>query len=206
MTRYLISFDQGAMDHIPDEEEPAVGEAAHEVSQEAMDAGVFVFAGGFTEDVSVVATDGTVTDAPKSKPQIGGGNDRRRALPRGRAGVGCQDRRRLPLCSGVPRDPARPGGGQLIRSLAWPTVRTRRAVGRPGLSPRPGSQPLPCCPMRHHYMSFARQPMKSNGLSLPSSILRAVSRRRRDVGSAACSVRLTASSRRRISPDHSCSP
>jgi hypothetical protein len=73
MTRYLISFDQGAMDHIPDEEGPAVGEAAHAVSQEAMDAGVFVFAGGFTEEVSVVATDGTVTDAPKSKPHIGGG-------------------------------------------------------------------------------------------------------------------------------------
>jgi hypothetical protein len=29
--------------------------------------------GGFTEEVSVVATDGTVTDAPKSKPHIGGG-------------------------------------------------------------------------------------------------------------------------------------
>src|SRR3954454_15239345 len=73
MTRYLISFDQGAMDHIPDEEGPAVGEAAHAVSREAMDAGVFVFAGGFTEEVSVVATDGTVTDAPKGKPHIGGG-------------------------------------------------------------------------------------------------------------------------------------
>jgi hypothetical protein len=73
MTRYLISFDQGAMDHIPDEEGPAVGEAAHAVSQEAMDAGVFVFAGGFTEEVSVVATDGTVTDATKVKPHIGGG-------------------------------------------------------------------------------------------------------------------------------------
>jgi hypothetical protein len=73
MTRYLISFDQGAMDHIPDEEGPAVGKAAHAVSQEAMDAGVFVFAGGFSDEVSVVATDGTVTDAPKSKPQIGGG-------------------------------------------------------------------------------------------------------------------------------------
>jgi hypothetical protein len=73
MTRYLISFDQGAMDHIPDEEGPAVEEAAHAVSQEAMDAGVFVFAGGFTEEVSVVATVGTVTDAPKIKPYIGGG-------------------------------------------------------------------------------------------------------------------------------------
>jgi hypothetical protein len=72
MTRYLISFDQGAMDHIPDEEWPAVGKAAHAVVQEAMDAGVFVFSGGCTEEVNVVAIDGTVTDAPKSKAYTGG--------------------------------------------------------------------------------------------------------------------------------------
>jgi YCII-related domain len=35
MTRYLISFPSGAMDHIPDEESPAVGEAALAVVQEA---------------------------------------------------------------------------------------------------------------------------------------------------------------------------
>ena len=71
MPRYLISFDHGAMDHIPDEEGPAVGEAAHAVVQEAMDAGVFVFAGG-CEEASVVAADGTVTDAPENKAYIGG--------------------------------------------------------------------------------------------------------------------------------------
>jgi len=71
MTRYLISFDHGAMDHIPDEEGPAVGEAAHAVVQEAKDAGVFVFAGG-CEEASVVATDGTVTDGPENKAYIGG--------------------------------------------------------------------------------------------------------------------------------------
>ena len=49
MTRYLISFPSGAMDHIPAEEFPAVGEAAHAVVQEAMDAGVF--GGGLAEDV-----------------------------------------------------------------------------------------------------------------------------------------------------------
>jgi hypothetical protein len=59
------------MDHIADDEEPAVGEAAHAVVQEAMDAGVFVFAGG-CEEASVVATDGTVSDAPKNKAYIGG--------------------------------------------------------------------------------------------------------------------------------------
>ena len=73
MTRYLISFDHGAMDHIPGEEGPTVGAAAHAVSQEAMDEGVFVFAGGFTEEVSVVGTEGTITDAPSGKPHVGGG-------------------------------------------------------------------------------------------------------------------------------------
>ena len=37
MTRYLISFDACAMDHIPDEDGPAVGKAAHAVVQEAGD-------------------------------------------------------------------------------------------------------------------------------------------------------------------------
>jgi hypothetical protein len=71
MPRYLISFDHGAMNHIPAEEMPAVGEAAHAVVQEAMDAGVFVFAGG-CEEATVVATDGSVSDAPPNKPYIGG--------------------------------------------------------------------------------------------------------------------------------------
>jgi hypothetical protein len=65
MTRYLISFDAHAMDHIPDEDMPAVAEAAHAVGQEAMDAGVWVFGGGLeNQKASVVATDGTVTDGP----------------------------------------------------------------------------------------------------------------------------------------------
>jgi hypothetical protein len=60
MTRYLISFDEGAMT-FPEEELPDVAEAAHTVVQEAMDAGVWVFGGGLHshEEVSVVATDGT---------------------------------------------------------------------------------------------------------------------------------------------------
>jgi hypothetical protein len=29
MARYLISFNDGAMDHIPDEDMPAVAKAAH---------------------------------------------------------------------------------------------------------------------------------------------------------------------------------
>jgi hypothetical protein len=75
MTRYLISFDSGAMDHIPDEDGPAVGEAAHAVVQEAVDAGVWLFDGGLgRQKASVVATDGTVTDGPypETKEVIGG--------------------------------------------------------------------------------------------------------------------------------------
>src|SRR6476620_543476 len=63
MTRYLISFPSGAMDHIPAEEFRDVGEAAHAVAQKAMDAGVWVFGGGIAESVApvMVAGDGTVT-------------------------------------------------------------------------------------------------------------------------------------------------
>ena len=65
MTRYLISFPDGAMDHVPDEEGPAVAKAAHAVVQEAINAGVYVSAGGLgNRPASIVATDGTVTDGP----------------------------------------------------------------------------------------------------------------------------------------------
>jgi hypothetical protein len=65
MTRYLISFGAHAMDHIPDEDGPAVAEAAHAVVQEAINAGVYVVAGGLEDQpASIVATDGTVTDGP----------------------------------------------------------------------------------------------------------------------------------------------
>ena len=76
MARYLISFDDGAMDFIPEEERPAVGKAAHAVIRDAQDAGVWVFAGGvFPHDevgVRVVAPDGTVTDSTESKAYIAG--------------------------------------------------------------------------------------------------------------------------------------
>jgi hypothetical protein len=65
MTRYLISFDAHAMDHIPAEEMPAVGEAAHDVVREAQDAGVWVFGGGLEgEQSSIVGIDGTVAEGP----------------------------------------------------------------------------------------------------------------------------------------------
>lgn len=75
MARYLISFDDGAMDHIPDGEIPEVAKAAHAVMAEAVQAGVFVFGGGLgRQRASVVATDGLVTDGPypETKEVIGG--------------------------------------------------------------------------------------------------------------------------------------
>ncbi|BCB75144.1 hypothetical protein GCM10022251_34990 [Phytohabitans flavus] len=75
MTRYLISFNDGAMDHIPDEDWPDVGKASHAVIQEAVNAGVFVFGAGLERQrASVVATDGMITDGPypETKEVIGG--------------------------------------------------------------------------------------------------------------------------------------
>ena len=74
MTRYLISFDDGWM-NFPAEDLPAVGEAAHKVVFEAMDAGVWVYGAGLeSQRASIVGTDGTVTDGPypETKEVIGG--------------------------------------------------------------------------------------------------------------------------------------
>ena len=75
MPRYLISFDDGWMT-FPEEDLPDVAAAAHAVAQEAEDAGVWVFGGGlhFYEGVSLVDTDGTVTDGPSGEKNayIGG--------------------------------------------------------------------------------------------------------------------------------------
>ena len=76
MTRYLISFDHGAMDHLREEDGPAIRDASLAVIQEAKDAGVWVFAEGvYPEDkvsTSVVAPDGTVTDGMENRTYIAG--------------------------------------------------------------------------------------------------------------------------------------
>ncbi|HAP77876.1 MAG TPA: hypothetical protein DCR14_17560 [Acidimicrobiaceae bacterium] len=75
MTRYLISFDDGSMDHIPADDFPAVGEAAHEVLRAAKAAGVWVTGGGVERQrASIVGTDGTVADGPypETKAVVGG--------------------------------------------------------------------------------------------------------------------------------------
>lgn len=75
LARYLIAFNDGDMD-FPREELPDVARAALAVVQEAEEAGAWVFGAGLeTHDVvSVVDTDGSITDGPyvESKEHLGG--------------------------------------------------------------------------------------------------------------------------------------
>lgn len=66
MTQYLISFNDGAMSHIPEADFPAVSKAAVAVVRDAMDRGVFIFGGGLLDPALTtrVATDGTLTRGP----------------------------------------------------------------------------------------------------------------------------------------------
>lgn len=75
MPRYLISFDDGSMDHIPEADLPAVGEAARAVVREIKAAGAWIFgAGVLRQQSSIVATDGTISagPVPETKAVIGG--------------------------------------------------------------------------------------------------------------------------------------
>ena len=75
MPRFLISFDDGSMDHIPDEDWPAVGEASRAVVRQAKEAGVWIFGGGLErQQATIVHTDGAATDGPlpETKAVIGG--------------------------------------------------------------------------------------------------------------------------------------
>jgi hypothetical protein len=122
MTRYLISFDDGAMDFIPEEEGPAVTEASHAVIRDAQDAGVWVFAGGgVSPRRGEREGGGPQWDGHRRRGEQGvhrRSHDHRRALTRGGAAVGRQARRRLPLCTRGPRVRARPGRRQLIEGAS----------------------------------------------------------------------------------------
>ena len=75
MARYLISFDDGAMGHIPLADWPAVGEAAHAVVRNAKESGVWIHGGGVERQrASIVGTDGVIVEGPsqETKAVIGG--------------------------------------------------------------------------------------------------------------------------------------
>ena len=74
MSKYMISFDDGAMD-FPEEEIGAVGDAAHAVIKAAQEAGVWIFGGGIKGQPAIIATtDGDVIEGPypENKAIIGG--------------------------------------------------------------------------------------------------------------------------------------
>jgi len=76
VTHYLISFNEGAMNHIPQADFPAVGRAAHDVIHEMFAAGAYVFGAGLLDaaGTTVVGTDGRITQGPNPgvKDFIGG--------------------------------------------------------------------------------------------------------------------------------------
>jgi hypothetical protein len=74
MTRYLLSFDDGAMT-IPEGDLDEVSDAAHAVVSEAQREGVWVTGAGVqSQRASVVNVDGTITDGPypETKAVLGG--------------------------------------------------------------------------------------------------------------------------------------
>lgn len=75
MKRFLISFDDGAMNHISAAELPAVSDASRAVVRAAKEAGVWIFGAGVQRQrASIVSVDGTVADGPfpQRKAVIGG--------------------------------------------------------------------------------------------------------------------------------------
>jgi hypothetical protein len=75
MAKYLISFPSAAM-VVPADELESVGRAAHAVVEAAKAAGVYVFAGGISEDVppALVSADGMVAEGGYAwAPALNGG-------------------------------------------------------------------------------------------------------------------------------------
>lgn len=75
MPRFLISFDDGSMDHIPEGDWPQVGEDSHAVVREAKAAGVWIFGCGLLrQQATIVGTDGAVVPGPfpETKAVVGG--------------------------------------------------------------------------------------------------------------------------------------
>jgi hypothetical protein len=75
MPRYLISFDDGSMDHLTEADLETAGVESRVVVAEAKRVGAWIFGGGILpQRASIVATDGTVSDGPQpeTKAVVGG--------------------------------------------------------------------------------------------------------------------------------------
>lgn len=74
MPRYLISFDDGSMDHLEGDLTEA-GIAAHAVVADAKAAGVWIWGGGLErQQATIVGTDGVASPGPfpETKAVVGG--------------------------------------------------------------------------------------------------------------------------------------
>lgn len=75
MTRYLVSFDEGAMSHLSEAEIAEASIDTHRVVADARDAGVWVFGAGVLGAApSIVDVDGSVRTGPypPTKAMVGG--------------------------------------------------------------------------------------------------------------------------------------
>jgi hypothetical protein len=73
--RYLISFDDGAMDHLTEADLAAASVESHAAVRDARAAGVWIFGGGLQRQrAALVGVDGSVTDGPEpgTKAAVGG--------------------------------------------------------------------------------------------------------------------------------------
>ena len=125
MTRYLISFDDGAMT-FPEEELPDVAKASHAVVDEAKAAGVWVTGAGVQRQrASIVGTDGTVVEGPypETKAVIGGFCIL--DVPSREDALEWAAKMGVPLRAGGPRDHDR--RGRLIGTTRRPGAEARRA-------------------------------------------------------------------------------
>ena len=113
MPRYLISFDAHAMDHIPDEDMPAVAKASHEVVEEAL---------------NVSAADWKTRKRASWKPTGRSLTARTRRLSAGSVSSTCPHARTR--WRGLPRTPApvaaRKKSGSSCPTRPWGTNRARR--------------------------------------------------------------------------------
>jgi hypothetical protein len=65
VTRFLISFDDGSMAHIPDSDWAQVGDDSHAVVREAKAAGVWIWGGGLLrQQATIVDPDGKAAPGP----------------------------------------------------------------------------------------------------------------------------------------------
>ena len=130
MQRYLISFDDGSMDHIPEEDWPAVGESSRAVVREAKARGSGSSAvGSHASRRASWRPTGRSSTARTRRPRRWSAGSRSSRWPRARRRWrGRPVRRRLPVRPGGPGDHVRPG--VLIRRAAWAAPGRRGRAGR----------------------------------------------------------------------------